>query len=303
MNVVIALLVGNEAELIEAQIAYHLGLGVAGMVIADLNSLDGTTERLAPYATDPRLVIRRFEEDSLISAQGMRMSEVWAWTLDAARSHFAPDWVVRLDADEFLMPQTPDLAQAFAAHDTHIATRIPRHNAVFEAGPPEVFAGPRSYADLTAQVIVKTPLSSDAARACAQDACPLILTRIQPKVAVRPDAVGNFTTGGHGAVHANGTALNIPASRSLAIVHYWFTTLGRFQRKSSFLLEFEERYRRFMPEKAGWQWSHWAQVAAEGPVAVAAEFVRQFPDPETCAQLRHDGIIGPANQLWSDPNA
>ena len=299
MKVVVALLVGNEVELIDAQINHHLGLGVAGMVIADLQSVDGTTEYLAQYANDPRLVIRRFDESGLVDAQGMHMSEVWAWTLEAARRHFAPDWVVRLDADEFLMPQSADLERAFAAHEHDVATGISRYNAVFPSGPPEVFAGPRSYVVLAGQAVVAKPFPSDSISADRVAAWPMVFTQVLPKVAVRAGQVENFTTGGHGATNAQ-NVIDMPISSTLVIVHYWFTTLSRFQRKSTFMLDFERRFRRFMPPGAGWQWSRWAQIASNGPEAVSTEFARQFIDQDTFSQLRKDGIVRLARDLWSD---
>ena len=300
MKLVVTLLVGNEIELIDAHINYHLGLGACGMVIADICSTDGTTERLAHYARDPRLVIRRFEEESLFDAQGMHMSDVWSWTLDAARGRFAPDWVVRLDADEFLMPKSPDLEQAFLAHRDDAAVCVPRYNAVFRAGPPPTFAGPLSYRDLAGQAVVSKPVPPDMARAGQSAALPLNMTSIISKVAVRPERVANFTMGGHGAVDAAGSDIAMKVSQTLSIVHYWFTTLSRFQRKSAFLLDFEQRFRRYMPQDAGPQWSYWARTALKGPEAVSTEFARQFLDPDMLARLVAEGVVTPAGHVWSD---
>lgn len=297
MRIAIALQVGNEVELIAAQIAYHLSLGVNGIVIADLDSVDGTTEVLASLASDPRLVIRRFARDELVDSTGMHFSRVWAWTLEAARDHFAPDWLVRLDADEYLLPRNGALQAAFASHEQDIAVRLPRANAIFSRAATGDFRPPATYAALAAQPVVARPFPPDRKTPTSAEARPLILTQVMPKVAVRPDAVSNFTMGGHGATDAQGTPIEAPLSASLALVHFWFTTHDRFSRKASFLLEFEEHFRKFMPKGAGWQWSAWAKVAAAGPEAVKIEFDRQFPDAETLYALEAEGVVCRAEHL------
>ena len=52
MKLVMTLLVRDEADIVDAQIAYHLHAGVDFVVATDNRSVDATTEILERYARD-----------------------------------------------------------------------------------------------------------------------------------------------------------------------------------------------------------------------------------------------------------
>jgi len=108
MKLVQTLLVRDEADVVDAQIAYHLGAGVDFVIATDHESTDGTTEILEAYARDG--VLRR------LPVSGEMREAAWRTAMArlAATEHGA-DWVINTDADEFWMPRGGALKDVLAA--------------------------------------------------------------------------------------------------------------------------------------------------------------------------------------------
>lgn len=108
MKLVMTLVVRDEADIVDAQITFHLNAGVDFVVAIDHQSQDGTTEILEAYARDGYL--RRIAES------GAMREEEWRTRLArlAAVEHGA-DWVINTDADQFFWPRDGDLRGVLAA--------------------------------------------------------------------------------------------------------------------------------------------------------------------------------------------
>jgi Glycosyl transferase family 2 len=100
MRLVQTLVVRDEADIVDAQISYHLNAGVDFVIAADHESADGTTEILESYVRDG--VLRR------IPVHGEMRDGAW-------RTEHAADWVINTDADEFWMPREGALKEVLAA--------------------------------------------------------------------------------------------------------------------------------------------------------------------------------------------
>jgi Glycosyl transferase family 2 len=99
MRIVMTLLVRDEADIVNEQIAFHLDAGVDFVIATDNRSQDGTTEILERYASEDSLhLIREPGEDLRQSEWVTRMARL-------AATDFAADWVLNTDADEFWWPQ------------------------------------------------------------------------------------------------------------------------------------------------------------------------------------------------------
>jgi hypothetical protein len=113
MKLVQTLLVRDEADVVDAQIAFHLNAGVDLVVATDNRSEDGTTEILERYAREGHLhLIREPGEDLRQTEWVTRMAQLAATELGA-------DWVFNTDADEFWWPLGGDFRELFAALPEH----------------------------------------------------------------------------------------------------------------------------------------------------------------------------------------
>jgi len=109
MKLVMTLLVRDEADIVDAQIAFHLDAGIDYVVATDNRSQDGTTEILERYEQEGRLhLIREPGEDLRQTEWVTRMARL-------AATEFGADWVVNADADEFWWPRGGDFRALFAA--------------------------------------------------------------------------------------------------------------------------------------------------------------------------------------------
>jgi hypothetical protein len=113
------LLVRDEADVVDAQIAFHLSAGVDFVVATDNRSEDGTTEILERYEREGRL--RRIREPG----DDLRQSEWVTRMARLAATEHGADWVVNADADEFWWPGGASLKDVLAA--------VPPHHGVVRA--------------------------------------------------------------------------------------------------------------------------------------------------------------------------
>jgi len=102
------LLVRDEADIVDAQIAFHLHAGVDLVIATDNRSSDGTTEILERYERGGVLQLLHEEGDDM-------RQDVWVTRMArlAATEH-AADWVINSDADEFWWPRGGSLKDVLA---------------------------------------------------------------------------------------------------------------------------------------------------------------------------------------------
>jgi Glycosyl transferase family 2 len=108
MKLVMTLLARNEADIVDAQIAFHLNAGVDFVIATDNRSDDGTTEILERYERAGYL--RLLYED----ADTMRQEEWVTRMARIAATDLGADWVINSDADEFWWPRGGDLKDVLA---------------------------------------------------------------------------------------------------------------------------------------------------------------------------------------------
>jgi hypothetical protein len=101
--------VRDEADIMDAQIAFHLSAGVDFVIATDHRSEDGTTEILQGYAREGHLRLIREEADRV------RQADLVTRMARLAASEHGADWVINSDADEFWWPRAGTLKEALAA--------------------------------------------------------------------------------------------------------------------------------------------------------------------------------------------
>jgi hypothetical protein len=109
MRLVVTVLARDEADVIDAQVVFHLNAGADFVVATDNNSRDGTTEILERYERDGVLHLIREP------AEGLRQGEWVTRMARLAASDFGADWVINADADEFWWPRGGSLKDMLEA--------------------------------------------------------------------------------------------------------------------------------------------------------------------------------------------
>jgi hypothetical protein len=109
MKLVLTLLARDEADIVDAQIKFHLNAGVDFVIATDNLSEDGTTEILESYAKSGQLHLIREDSEYLKQAEWItRMGRL-------AATDFGADWVIHSDADEFWWPRGDSLKDVLAS--------------------------------------------------------------------------------------------------------------------------------------------------------------------------------------------
>src|ERR687886_1411607 len=108
MKLVVTVLARDEADVMDAQVAFHLHAGADFVIATDNNSRDGTTEILEGYERDG--VLHLIHEP----AEGLRQGEWVTRMARLAATDFGGDWVINADADEFWWPRGGSLKDVLA---------------------------------------------------------------------------------------------------------------------------------------------------------------------------------------------
>jgi Glycosyl transferase family 2 len=109
MKLVMTLRARDEADVVDAQISFHLNAGVDFVVATYHSSQDGTLEILESYERAGQLHLLR--EDGVVMDEGdwaTRMSRL-------AASQFSADWIIPSDADEFWWPRGGSLKEVLTS--------------------------------------------------------------------------------------------------------------------------------------------------------------------------------------------
>jgi hypothetical protein len=109
MKLVVTVLARDEADVIGAQVAFHLNAGADFVIATDNNSQDGTTEILEAYARAGVLHLIREP------AEGLRQGEWVTRMARLAATQYDADWVINTDADEFWWPRGASLKEVLGA--------------------------------------------------------------------------------------------------------------------------------------------------------------------------------------------
>jgi len=124
-------MVRDEIDIVAAMVEHHLDQGLDLLIVTDNGSIDGTAEVLEAYVEagfvelhhDP---VHRKQQHSVVTAMARR-----------ARTVHRADWVLNLDADEFLVPVDRGLSIRHALELTPLhlnAFTVPVTNLVGPAG-------------------------------------------------------------------------------------------------------------------------------------------------------------------------
>src|ERR1039457_7166442 len=204
MKLGMTLVVRNEADIIEANIDYHLAQGVDFVLVTDHGSDDGTSEILAQYERDGVAQVIRDDRE------GHRQSERVNRMVQIAAERYSADWVINCDADEFWWPIAGSLRDVFESIPDEfgqIAVQL-RHFLPLEDDSGEFYA----------RLLYRESQSLDLSEAPAM-----------PKVAHRPRKDVRVAPGNH-ALFVDGLRM-VPAGELVEILHFPMRSFPQFERK------------------------------------------------------------------------
>jgi hypothetical protein len=207
MKLVMTLVVRNEADILKANLDYHLANGVDFVIVTDHGSDDGTSEILHEYERARVAKVVRDEQERA-HHQSRRMTRM----AEIARCEHGANWVINNDADEFWWPQVGSLRDVFAAlPERYEQIIVSRRNfrplvPTFEGDPKDPFYKRLIYREADSPSIADLP-----------------------KVAHRPRAGVVVAPGNHSIVSAGLPA--VPANGLLEIFHFPMRSYEQFERK------------------------------------------------------------------------
>jgi len=213
MKLVMTLLARNEADIVDAQLAFHLNAGVDFVVATDNRSEDGTTEILESYARDGYL--------HLIHEPAEQLDQP-AWVTRMARlaaTDFGADWVLNADADEFWWPRGGSLKEILA----EVPERFGTVRALLRNFVPQP-AGGDSFAER--MTVREVPLEAEAPT-------PL---RIQDKVVHRANAYVEVALGNHDVSWEG--LVDLRGWYPIEVLHFALRSLEQCERKLGYWLAY-----------------------------------------------------------------
>lgn len=118
MKLIGILLQRDEIDIVLFNALHHLNyVGLDRLIVGDNGSTDGSKEALQKFEkADPRLIVIDMPGDF---EQALRVNELYQLAIN-----LGADWVLPLDADEFLPMKRPELLEALADADTAVEMEL-----------------------------------------------------------------------------------------------------------------------------------------------------------------------------------
>jgi hypothetical protein len=208
MKLVLTVLARDEADVIDAQLAFHLNAGVEFVIATDNNSQDGTTEILEAYARDGVLHLIREP------AEGLRQGEWVTRMARLAATEYRADWVINSDADEFWWPRGGSLKEVLAAvPDTYGVVQ-----AFWRSFVPRPDDGSFFAERMTARLSQHAPIND-----------PTSFYRPVVKVAHRADPQVNVARGNHAL--ADSPLLPLTTWHPIEVLHFPLRSRAQWMHK------------------------------------------------------------------------
>lgn len=282
--------VKDEAELIGPCLAHLRAIGVGRIWVQDMGSVDGTLEALRADGG----------ADLVVVENGLHATDagIAAAMLDAVRdaADWGAEWLVMIDADEFILAPGGDLAGVLDGVAEPLAM-MPRYNvAIGPAGltmplPP----APDDHADILfyarADKWYRKTLEADPTLAWLRFV-PL------PKAAVRPAMLGGVVHGMHDAHGHDGLPLARAETVPLVVAHVPLSDYPRFARKVANIAEVFRTHAADTPGNFGWHWKRWVASAEAG--TLRAEYDASCLDQAETETLRTEGTLRTAAELLDE---
>jgi hypothetical protein len=198
------MVVRDEADILPANLEYHLAQGIDVILVTDHGSIDSTPEILAEYRRTGPVYFNRDEAPA-----HDQVSRVDRLLRIAERGHGA-EWVIHCDADEFWLPAVGSLRDVFAAVPDHFGYLVVERNNF----PPLAEDGRPFHQRMTFRERRTLNIRGE---------------ELEPKVAQRPGAGSGVTAGNHDLKDPQ--MERAPDIGAVAVGHFPMRTYEQFERK------------------------------------------------------------------------
>ncbi|NPA11419.1 MAG: glycosyltransferase family 2 protein [Epsilonproteobacteria bacterium] len=177
------ILVKNEADIIEKNIRYHVGKGVDSFVVMDNDSTDGTRDILEK--------LKKEFEITIIDEKGTYNQAKWMTKLThIARKKYNPTWLIPNDADEFWWSE--DTLKNTLKEAKKAILTVDRFNFL-------LYEGLKNWWE--SEIRVENPIFYRKDTQLSSENISIILTKISPKVIIKPLGLIWIRGGNHKALH------------------------------------------------------------------------------------------------------
>lgn len=267
------LLVRNEADIVEANLRFHLDEFADQVIVTDNGSSDGTRDILGEFASTSELIVIDEPADDYDQARWVTRMALMA------RDMLGADWIINNDADEFWAVPGGDLRSVLERASAPIQ-RCERLNFVGSLDGPERLPWPERLIYRAASPTPRPP-GMDLLR--DRLPAPYFLLRLPGKVALKTQGLKRVRQGNHDARYDTEAASE---ACPITVFHFPVRSRRQFQRK---IQEGGEAYARNMeaPATAGWHWRRlYRRLREQGLEAALADAV------PSSAQIEHGLITG-----------
>ena len=242
------LLVRDEADIVRANIEYHLDHGVDFIIATDNGSVDGTYQILEQYQKKGVLHLIREEEQNFAQCEWVnRMGRI-------ACNQYHADLIFHCDADEFWWASSGSLKNELSHRHKVDVLDVNVNNMIFvRTGEMDSFSKSLYYA-------VTKPLQSTNHGVDSLDRS-LFLFKSAGKVIYRTrNGYLEVGQGNHGIVDPH-VSISQKKSLDIQIIHYPLRSYGQFERK---VLNGGLAYEKNPSKAGGWQWRRWYESYKRG---------------------------------------
>jgi Glycosyl transferase family 2 len=209
MKLVLTLRARDEADVVGANIDFHLNAGVDFVVATDHRSADGTREILESYASQSVL--------HLIREDGEVRGDLITPMARMAVRDFGADWVINADADEFYWPRGGSLKEVLAS----VPARYGVVRALLRQFVPRPDEDGTSFAErMVVRMVTAAPIND-----------PTSLFRPNLKSIHRADPNATLTAGGHTLVDS--TLIPLRGWYPIEFLHFPLRSFEQCERKYS----------------------------------------------------------------------
>ena len=281
-KIVLAVNVFDNADTLRDCVDWHLAAGVDFIVAADMGSDDGSQDILEDFAKSGSLSWSSQPRQNL---DGYDPLTALAKT---ARDRFNADWIILLDADEFLCTggaSLHDVTRTAGQEDIAVLT-VPRFNMTGPLPQSE-----QHYLEVLNLRIDRPSAVSSNTKISGDLLFAQVFARIQPKVIVRASSFVEYGAAAHDAVTSHGS---VGQHAELKILHYPFRHFREYEKKVENIAAFLA-VNQHLPPDWGWHWRRFVRVRDAGQLK--AEYDKQFVSPARACEFVGDRTCSIDNTL------